>query len=66
MALTDREVGDLIDFMGRSLERLKARGMPEQDNEVRWWLAKAKAEMALRLGQPVIDPGPKPPIVSGT
>ena len=52
--LTDREVGDLVNFMQRTLERLKARGMPEMDAEVKWWI---------RKGQAVVDPGPMPPII---
>lgn len=63
MALTDREVGSLVDFMERTLERVRARGMPEMDEEIKWWIKKGKAEMALRLGQSVIDPGPQPPVI---
>lgn len=61
--LTDREVGDLVNFMQRTLERLKARGMPEMDAEVKWWIRKGQAELAGRLGQAVVDPGPMPPII---
>jgi hypothetical protein len=63
MALTDREVGSLVDFMQRTLVRVQARGMPEMDEEIKWWIRKGTAELQLRLGQPVVDPGPQPPVI---
>lgn len=63
MALTDREVGSLVDFMNRTLERVRGRGMPEMDEEIKWWIRKGTAELQLRLNQPVVDPGPQPPVI---
>jgi hypothetical protein len=63
MALTDREVGSLVDFMQRTLVRVQARGMPEMDEEIKWWIRKGTAELQLRLNQPVVDPGPQPPVI---
>lgn len=63
MAISDRELGELTDFLNRTLERTVARGMPEMDEEVRWWIRKSQSEMALRKGWPPIDPGPKPPVI---
>jgi hypothetical protein len=63
MALTDREVASLVDFMNRTLERVQGRGMPEMDEEIKWWIRKGSAELQGRLGQAVTDPGPQPPVI---
>ena len=65
ITLTDRELGDMVAFMQRQLVRVKGRGMPELDAEVKWWILKGQALLASRLGKPVVDPGPQPPVVLG-